>query len=89
MLDPNEPLEGHVFSIEITSTDGRRTVMDSMSINTKRNSIDPQMPSGASILVNMGMMIETPGLKQVHVMLDGVEAKTLNLWVNQAQQKAE
>lgn len=80
-LFPNEPLENHVFAVEITMPSGERRLAGKSVLNTKRNESEPDQPSAASVLANLILKIAKPGVAIFHLLMDGREVKTMRVRV--------
>lgn len=81
LLAPDEPLEGHGFAIEITNARGERKKAAEGQLNTARDELEPDHPSGASLIVNTVLKIGNAGTILIHLIVDGREVKTLRLRV--------
>lgn len=90
-LLPDEPLEGHHYSIAVTNPAGKRVEMTQTPnpVKTKRNPYDPTLPSGASILINLGVKFDTPGCHQFHIVVDGNELRSVPLYVAKVQEQKQ
>jgi len=83
LLKPDEPLEGHAFSIEITSVAGeRKQISEPQKLNTTRNEKYPNLAAGAALIIGMTIVFGKPGIHYLHLMVDGREVKSWPLAVN-------
>lgn len=80
-LYPDEPLEGHTFQFDLTRLGERKQIAEPMPLNTKRNTLDNDEPSGASVLVHTACEISAVGKHAIHVLVDGHEVTALPFYV--------
>lgn len=81
---PDEPVEGHAVSIDITMPSGNRTtITTSEPLDTMRNRRDAMRPSAAQVIVNLVMVMEEAGNYLFHLIADGHEVKTISLYAAQ------
>jgi hypothetical protein len=81
-LRPDEKLEGHTFGIAVSKPDGKREgVCSNVPINTRRHPFDPKSPSGARLIFDIHMLIDAPGPRSIHIIVDGQEIKTVRFVV--------
>ena len=77
---PDEPLEGHTISIQLTSPDGERAdLCRDKPLKPVRNVRDQSRPSGAQVAINLMPGLASPGEYMFHVIADGQEVKTIPL----------
>lgn len=81
---PDDPLEGHTVSIDITMPSGHRSsITANEPLNTMRNRRDAMRPSAAQVIVNLVMVMEEAGNYLFHLIADGHEVKTIPLYAAQ------
>jgi len=80
---PDEVEQPHTVRLELTKPDGQRVPMGTeQPVSARRHPVDPNLPTGASIIMNLGLPIEARGQHTFHILADGREVKTLPLFVD-------
>lgn len=81
LVSPDEVDQQHTFALEISKPDGKRDELcPTGTLNTSRNSVDANEPSGAGLVVKMTLGFSVEGKYVIHVIADGKEVKSLPIW---------
>jgi hypothetical protein len=84
-LDPSEISKSHTLAIEVTRPNGKRESLGpEQSFTIKANPIDASRPSGSAIIATIGFNFESAGEYLFHVLINGIEFKSLSLDVKQS-----
>ena len=82
LLGADEPLDGHTVALAITRPDGKRgDISTAVPLETKRNELDHEAPSGARVIINMVILVQDPGGYTLHIIGDGTERKAIRIYV--------
>jgi hypothetical protein len=85
-LMPDEPTVGHFFDLEVDAATGRKQKLSEREpVNTSRNKLLPDKPSGAYIVVSILMAFEEPGEYVFHLSVDGTTRCSIPLYVVQGE----
>jgi len=83
LLDDGENPDGHTWGVAMTSPepDGKRkALIDDQNLNGPHD-IPPGMQGGAGLIVGLTIGLMRAGIYRIHLIVDGVEVKTLPLLV--------
>lgn len=87
---PEEVAQPHSLRIELTRPNGEQIVLvEHQDVATMANPHDPARQSGATIIVNAGVLLLVPGSYAINIFADGREVKSLPLFVEMVAQQPQ